>query len=245
MSRQFLANSLVLVLAIGARADDATELRDRVLKAAAKNPADIQKFKAFKMKAKGISKLSAEPQPANFELVAIYPGKLKGTWEFGGGENKQFVSIAASNDTGWRHGKDFPPADLSVEELNDFRSDMFGVFTSTLLTLTETDVKLTIAERAKVQGNTVVGLKVFRRPYPEMTLYFDETTYLPRKMIYRGRESGVLMTKEMIYGGHKETGGLTLPTTQTTIVQGKEIYTWTEMTFEFPDRIDLKVFEKP
>jgi len=59
------------------------------------------------------------------------------------------------------------------------------------------------------------------------------------------KENGVVMTKEMVYGGHKEAGGLTLPTSQTTIVQGKEVYTWTEMTYGFPDKMDGKTFEKP
>jgi len=245
MRRFLLALPLTLLAVSPARPDEVTELRDRVLQAVAKDPAEIQKFKIYTMKAKGISKLSAEPTEATFELAAVYPSKLKGTWEFGGGANKKFVTICAADDKGWRHGTDFPVADLTIEELNDFRTDVYGVFSSTLLTLTEPETKLSLAGRSKVGTDSVVGLKLTRRPFPPITLLFDEKTYLLRKMMYRGRENGVLMTKEMIYGGHKPDGGLNLPTTQTTTVDGKEVYSWTQMKFEFPDKLDGKTFEKP
>jgi hypothetical protein len=245
MRRLLLALPVALLLPAPARPDEVTELRDRVLHAAAQAPADINKFKLFRMKAKGTSKLSAEPTAATFDLAAVYPGKLKATWEFGGGENKQFVTVCGSDDKGWRHGTNFPATDLTLEELNDFRTDVYGVFCSTLLTLTEPDTKLALTGHSKVGSDPVIGLRLSRRPYPAITLMFDEKTLLLRRMSYRGRENGVLMTKDMTYGGHKAVGGLTLPTTQTTAVDGKEVYTWIEMTFEFPDKIDGKTFDKP
>jgi hypothetical protein len=243
--RLVLALPFAFLVTASARPDEVTELRDRVLHAAAKDPADIQKFKIYTMKAKGTSRLSAEPTAATFDLAVVYPSKLKGTWEFGGSQNKHSVTICASDDKGWRVGSNFPITDLSIEELNDFRTDVYGVFSSTLLTLTEPETKLSLAGRSKVGGDSVVGLQLTRRPFPQITLMFDEKTYLLRKMSYRGRENGVLMTKEMVYGGHKPVGGLTLPTTQTTAVDGKEVYTWTEMTFDFPDKLDHKTFDKP
>lgn len=245
MPRLLLALPLALAVATPARPDEAADLKDRVLKAAARDPADIQKFKLFTLKAKGTSRASGEPLPAGFELAAVYPGKLKATWAFGEGAGKQVVTICATDDRGWRRGTNFPAADLGTEELNDFRSDAFAVFTSTLLPLAEKDTKVLPGGRSKVGADPVVGLKVVRRPYPEVTLYFDENTLLLRKMSYRSRENGIILQKEMVYGGHKPTSGLVLPTTQTTSVNGREVYTWTEMTFEFPDKLDGKTFDKP
>ena len=245
MRRFLFALSFAVALPAPARPDEVSELRDRVLRAAARDPADIQKFKLYTMRAKGTSKVSPEPVAATFDLAVVYPGKLKATWEFGGGENKQFVTVCASDDKGWRLGTNFPPTDLTVDQLNDFRTDVYGVFCSTLVALTEPDTRVSLSGRSKVGDTPVVGLKLSRRPYPDVTLLFDEKTYHLRKMSYRGRENGVVMTKEMVYGGHKQVGGLTLPTTQTTFVDGKAIYTWTEMNFAFPDRLDGKTFDKP
>src|SRR5437764_1085167 len=82
------------------------------------------------------------------------------------------------------------------------------------------------AGHGKVGSAPVVGLKVGRRPWPEVTLWFDEKTSLLRKMAYRSREAGATLSKEMIYDGHKEVSGLMVPTKQATVVQGREVYQW-------------------
>jgi hypothetical protein len=245
MPRPCLVPLFVLLVPAAARPDDVTDLRDLVLKAAAKDPADIQKFKAFTLKAKGTSLLGPEPAAGSFELVAVYPGKLKVSWVFGSGDAKTAVSVCASDDKGWRSQTGVATRDMTVEELNDLRTDTYGVFASTLLALTEPETKLSAGGQSKVGGDPVVGLKLSRRPFPEVTLYFDEKTYLLRKMAYRGRENGVVVSKEMIFGGHKEVGGLMLPTTQSTRAQGEEKYSLAEIQFSFPDRLDLHMFEKP
>lgn len=35
-----------------------------------------------------------------------------------------------------------------------------------------------------------------------------------------------------------------LPTHQTTQIDGKDLYTWTEMEYKFLDKLDQKIFEK-
>jgi hypothetical protein len=245
MRRLLLALPFALALPAAARPDEVSDLRDRVLKAAAKDPADINKFKGFVLKAKGTARPNEEAVSATLELVAVYPGKVKMTWGFTSGEMKHVHTDCASDDKGWRQATNIPTMDLSVEELNDLRTDVYGVFCWTLLALTEPETKLALGGRSKVGADSVVSLQLTRRPYREVTLLFDEKTYLLRKVSYRGRERGVLMTKELIFDGHKPVGGLTLPMTQKIVVDGKEVYNWTELTFEFPDKLDGKTFEKP
>ena len=245
MARLCLTLLLALIAAPAARPDEVTDLRDRVLKAAARDPAAIQKFKGFALKAKGTSLLGPEPAAGSFELVAVYPGKLKVSWAFGTGDARTAVSVCASDDKGWRSQSGAPTRDMTVEELNDLRTDTYGVFASTLLTLTEPETKLSLGGRSKVDGEPVVGLKLSRRPFPEVSLYFDEKTYLLRKMAYKGRENGVIVSKEMVFGGHKEVGGLMLPTTQSTRAQGEEKYNLAEIEFTFPVQLDLRTFDKP
>jgi hypothetical protein len=243
--RRLLPLLLTLLVPAVARPDAATELRDKALAAAAKDPADLKKFKMYTLKAKGKSRLSAEEVDATFDLVAIWPSKVRATWEFGGGENKKTATMCGVDDQGWQRATGVAPTDLTPDELTDFRADAYAVFTSTLLTLTETGNTLTLAGRSKVNGDPVVGLKVARRPWPEITLYFDEKTYLLRKMTYRSRQSGLVLTKDIHFDGHKDVGGLMLPTKQATWVDGREIYSWSEMVFGFPDKIDAALFQKP
>jgi hypothetical protein len=246
MRQTLFAITVAVLVPTTARTDEAGDLKDRVLKAAAKDPADIQKFKLYTLKAKGTSRVPGDdrPVPTGFELIAVYPGKLKVTWKVGEGALRHEVTRCASDDRGWQSGNSFPTSDLSTEDLNDFRTDMHGVFCSTLLALTEKETQVTLGERSKVGEDPVVSLKLSRRPYPEIMLYFDEKTHLLRKMAYRSRQAGVTKYREFVYDGHKLVGGLMLPTTQTTYVADKEAYKWDEMTFEFPDKLDGRTFDK-
>jgi len=245
MRRHALTLLLILVTTPYTRADEATDLRDKALAAAAKDPAALKKFRVHTIKAKGTSRLTPEPVNATFDMAAEWPGKLRASWEFGAGANKNTATICAFDDQGWRTATNIPLGDLTPEELTDFRADVYAVFMSTLFPLAEDGNTLTLAGRSKVNGDAVIGLKVSRRPWPDVTLYFDETTFLLRKMVYRSREAGVVLTKEKFYEEHKDVGGLKDPGRERTMVQGREVYSWTEMEFAFPDKIDPKTFEKP
>ena len=196
------------------------------------------------MKAKGESLLTPVPMPATFELSAVWPGQIRMHWEFGVGASKNTLTLLGSNDRGWKVGN-FPVAELSLEEMNDLRSDTYAIWVSTLTTLSDAESKLTPAPRSKVNGDAVLGLKVSRRPWPDITLYFDEKAGHLRKMTYRSREAGILMDKEMTFDGYKEVDGLVLPTKQSVVFKGKEVFRWTEMQYSFPEKIDPKTFEKP
>ena len=245
MRRLLAALSLAVFLSNTANADDVTDLRDRVLKAAAKDPKDIEKFKLFTQKCKGTSRPGPEPVPATVTRTGVYPDKLREEWELGEGPGRAGLIVCVAGDVGWRKPKDEPSFDLPVDELNELRADAYAVWASTLITLTEPDTKLSAGGTSKVGADTVLGLKLSRRPYPDLTLYFDEKRLLLRKLSYKARGAGIVQQKDMIFGGHKDVGGLMLPTTLATYAQGKEMCNWTEMEFSFPDKIEKKVFERP
>ena len=244
MRPPFLALSFALLLPAIALPDEATDLRDKALAAAAKDPADLKKFRVHTLKCKAVSHLIAGLE-GTFELAAEWPGKLRATWDMGSGPTRNAVTDCCLDDQGWRQGTNIPLSDLSLEDLNDMRANTYAVFAATLLTISDAETKLAPAGRSKVGGDAVVGLKLSRRPWPDITLYFDEKTYLLRKMTYRARDSGIVVTKEMIFSDHADVAGIKLPTRQTALVQGKEIYTWKDMEYAFPDKIDPKTFEKP
>lgn len=235
----------LVLLVPAARADDVTDLRDRVLKAQAPDPADIKKFRNFTMKAKGVSKLAPEPLPGTFEMAATYPGHMRLTWEFGKEGAKSSVTLCGTDDRGWKKGSNFPLADMTVEEVNDFRADAYAIWVSTLITLEDRDNRLSAAGKSKVASTPVVGLKVARRPWPDVTLWFEEKSGLLRKMTYQSREAGALLSKEMSFDGHKEVSGLEVPTKYTMRVNGRDVYLWTDIEYAFPARIDPAVFAKP
>lgn len=240
-----LVLSFALVLTPAVRADEATDLRDRAIKAFAKDPSDIKKMRVHTLKAKGTMKIANEPMPAMFEESAVWPGQVRFHWEWGTGAAKNSVTLGGVDDRGWRRIGTSATMDLSIEEQNDLRADAYAMWVATLSTLSEIDSKLTVVTPIKINGDPAFGIKVTRRSFPDVSLYFDEKTGLLRKMAYRSREAGVTLNKELIYDGHKQIKGLMLPTKQTIVIQGKEAFAWAEMEYEFPEKIDAKVFEMP
>jgi len=245
MRRLLLVLPFALALAPLVRADEASDVLDRALRAHAKDPADLKKFRVHTMKAKGLSKHGPEPVPATWEVAAVWPGDMRLTWEFGAGDRKTTFTVSTSGDRGWCGGTNSPTEELGIEKLNDVRTDAYAIWVATLTTLKDAETKLALAGRTKLNDIPVVGLKVSRRPWPDITLYFDEKSGLLRKMAYRSRENGVFLNKEFIYDGHKDIGGLVVPTKERMAIQGREVAEWTEIEYAFPDKLDPKTFEKP
>ncbi len=240
-----IAISIALVLCTSLRADDATDLRDKVLKAQAKEPSDLKKIKIHVVKASGENRSVRPNVPATYEQIGIWPGRFKTAWEFGTGETKISKTLCAIDDRGWQVATNLPPADMSIEELNDYRSDVYALWVGTLITLNDVASKLAAAAPMTVGEAKCVGLIVSRRPWPEVTLHFDEKTLLVKRMAYKTRDAGIVSAREFLYDAHKEFSGLMLPTKQTLLVQGKEFLSWTDLQYSFPDRIDPKAFAKP
>ena len=199
----------------------------------------------YTLKAKGITKIGPEPSPATYELSAVWPGKVRFHWDFGVGANKSSLTIVGVDDRGWRKIGTGAATDLTVEDSNDVRADSYAMWVSTLSTLTRPDNRLAVAPATKINGMSAFGLTVSRRSFPDITLYFDEKNGWLRKMAYRSRDAGVTLKKAMIYDGHKNIHGLMLPTKQSTIIDGKEAFAWSDIEYTFPEKIDPKVFAKP
>jgi hypothetical protein len=245
MRRLFLVLPLVFIFNSVVRADEVTDLRDRALKAFAKDPFDSKKMHVHTLKAKGTMKIGNDPLPATFEESAVWPGQVRFSWEWGTGSTKNSVTMGGADDRGWRKIGTAAAMDLGIEEQNDLRADAYAMWVATLSTLSDTDSKLAVATPTKINGDPAFGIKVTRRSFPDITLHFDEKTGMLRKMAYRSRESGVTLNKEFLYDGHKQIKGLMLPTKETIIIQGKEAFVWGDLEYEFPEKIDAKTFEKP
>jgi hypothetical protein len=245
MRRLTITLSIVLVTAAFVSADEATDLRDRALKAFAKDPADVKKMRMHTLKGKGVFKNGAETASVTFQASAVWPGQVRFYWDFVTGSTTNSILIIGNDDRGWRKIGSGGVAELNIEEQNDLRADSYAMWVSTLSTLSDADSKLSTAAPAKVNGDPAVALKVTRRSFPDITLYFDEKTGLLHKMAYRAREAGVTLSKEMIYEGHKNVNGLMLPSKQTILIQGREAFAYGELEYAFPDKIEPKLFEKP
>src|SRR5262245_36448185 len=143
MRRLLLVLPVVLAAPLAARGDEATNLRDQVIKAHTKDPADLKKLRTYTLKAKGVSRINPDPQPATHEIIAAWPGKMRATWEFGSGPGKNSLTLCVSDDRGWKRITGAGTFDFTIEELNDFRADAYAFWVSTLAPLSDPETTLT------------------------------------------------------------------------------------------------------
>ncbi|HVK08173.1 MAG TPA: hypothetical protein VM597_05285 [Gemmataceae bacterium] len=243
--RRLLLAVAVVGLPAAAPAGEVEDLRDRVLRAVADNPADLKKLRTYTLKGTGKNKVGAVAIPAVMELTASWPGKMMARWENGEGAGKNISVQCVTDDRGWQQGSTIPLADMSIAAVNDFRADAYARWVAMLGTLNDPGQQLKLAPPMKVGGEPAVGLIVIRKPMPEVMLHFDAKTLLLRRSAYSAREAGVATTREFLWDGHKVVDGLKMPTKERVVIQGKEMFEWTTLEFKFPEAIDAKVFAKP
>ena len=118
-----------------ARADDATDLRDRALKAHFQNPNDIKKYRTVSISATGTVRSELEPTPATWEVQAIWPRKMRASYSFGGAGTKNIVTMTATDDRGWIQRGNLAAADFSLEQITDYWGDAYAIWVATVTTL--------------------------------------------------------------------------------------------------------------
>jgi hypothetical protein len=243
MDRLLCAVTLLLSLGI-TRADEATDLLDKAIKAQAKDATTLKKLTTHVCSAKGKGYLGADEADVMMVRQGTWPGAFRIAFVFTKESNKVEITLANRDDRGWQQNGTMV-SDLNPEQVSELRLDVYGVWVSLLLSLKESGVKLSTVPGVKVAGENTLGLRATQRPWPEMTLYFDEKTLFLRKQVFRSPDGGVAKTKEFYYDDYKEFDGLMLPTKARTVVAGRELFNYDKIEYSFPTTIDKTLFEKP
>jgi hypothetical protein len=123
-------------------------------------------------------------------------------------------TIVYAGDKGWIQSKS-ETKEMSKEELANQKNDHRAGEISSLLPLTDKAFTLSSLGDMKVEDKPSVGVKVTRKGYPEVKLYFDKKTSLllmsefPSKAAEQDFKD---CTMTMYFGGYKEIEGGQVPT---------------------------------
>jgi hypothetical protein len=242
-----LAILAALVVVPALRAEDTTkELLDKAIKA--HGGADLlNKYKAATVKTKGKLFLMGKALDVTGELSSELPDRMRQeiTIEVMG---QKFPSIQVLNkDKGWvsAAGKTI---DMPKELLEEAREEMHGFEVSQLTPLKKKEYKLTPLSESKVGGRPVLGLRVSRKGYRDISLYFDKTTHLVVKMETRAKDlmgGGKEVTSETYFEDYKPVKGLQQPHRIVQKRDGKDYLTGEVTDLKLFEKLDDKVFAKP
>ncbi len=244
MYRSMLALALFFPFASIAMADEADDLLEKAFKAQAKDAETLKKLKTHVCMGKGKGRL-----PTGFEEVTmlrqcVWPGSFKITFVFGKEPMKLSSTVGVQDDRGWQTQANVA-GDLPSERVSEVRMSIYGICVSMLFPLRESGVKVSVIPGVKVGGEPTVGLRVTRRAWPEVSLYFDEKTMLLRKQVFRSPEQGVTVTKEDYFEDYKNFDGINMPTKIRNFVGGVEMFSWEGLDYTFPASLEKEIFDKP
>jgi hypothetical protein len=134
------------------------------------------------------------------------------------------------------------------EELVEMKEQLNVTSIAHLSVLAGEEYKLSPLGEETVEGRTAVGMRVERKGFRDVSLYFDKDSGLLLKVQTRVRDplrGGLECTSETLYSDYREVDGLMTPYKFTIKYDGK-IYNEGEMTdVRIAESLDDSVFEKP
>ncbi len=193
--------ALILCRCGGVQAEEKDEARAVVAKAieAIGGEEKLAKLKAQTWTEKGTYYGMGDGLPFTGKYAVQWPGQFRM-------EIEGFFIIVLDGDKGWvKMGDD--TKEMTKQELAKRISDQRGSWITTLFPLKDKAFTLTPIEGVKVEDRPTVGVKVTRKDYPEVKLYFDKTTNLLVKCEYRTKAPEMEykeVTAAVVFSNYKE-----------------------------------------
>jgi len=154
-----------------------------------------------------------------------------------------------NGDKGWSKDNDDAPKEMTKEQLDEKREELYGDWVSTLVPLKDKGFKLAPLGEVQVQGRAAVGVRVSRESHRDISLYFDKASGLPVKTerVVKDEEGGgdKEVTQEGFKSEFKEFGGVKHATKTLLKREGKRFVEveWTEI--RPAESLDKSVFAQP
>jgi hypothetical protein len=156
--------------------------------------------------------------------------------------------LVVVGDSGWTQSGDCEAKAMTDEQLAAMKNDQRAGFIATVLPLKDKAFILTMLPATKVDDRPVDGIKVTRKDYPEVKLYFDARTHLLVKREWRTKAADQQykeMTATLYYSKYKEIDGAKIPTHLTFNRDGKPLVETTVENHKAVGKLADSVFAKP
>jgi outer membrane lipoprotein-sorting protein len=155
------------------------------------------------------------------------------------------VILVLNGDKGWMQAGG-ATQEMTKESLKERREELYIWWLMNLTPLLKDEFELTPLADAKVGDREAAVVKVARKDYPDVRLFFDKKTGLLVKIARRSTESGLTIPKEYTYSEHKEFDGVKMPTKEVITFNGNTKMSEVQFrNYKVLSDIDAKTFDKP
>jgi hypothetical protein len=227
-----------LFLSAGDR-EDALAIIDRAIKAHGGEEA-LTKAQNAVRKGSGIQGSGGQEAPFTDVITMNLPNKLRLNIEIGKGNT---VVLVYNGEQGWQRSGG-AVTEMGRDFRDEIREEAYILWLTTLAPLKKEGFDLAPVAEIKVDGKPAEGVKVSRKSYRQVRLYFDKGTGMLVKISGAGRVSGVVVEKEYLYSAYKDFDGARLFTQCVEMINGSKKSELKTATYELRKSED-NVFTRP
>jgi hypothetical protein len=212
---------------------------DRAI-AAVGGDAVLEKLKASTWKEKGTYYGMGKGQPYVGAYAVQWPDQFRM-------EIEGVFTIVLNGDKGWiKAGGE--TKEMNKEQMASQTQDNRAGWITSLLPLKDKAFTLTALGEAKVGSRPALGVKVTRKDYPEVKLYFDKKSHLLVKAEYQTKspeQNFKDVTMAITYSDYKGFDGAQVPTKMVMNHDGKLFVEAEVQEFKAVGKLDNKIFARP
>jgi hypothetical protein len=181
----------------------------------------LKKFQAWTMKSKGKFYGRGEALEYTAETKFQVPNKSRIELEWPGSKFTQVLN----GERGWM-SVNGETQEMNKDLLTEARETAHAVNLTLIVPLLSEDCKLSSLGEAKVSDRAAVGVRVSRKGFRDVSLYFDKENGLLVKLERRAKDpmmGGAEYTSEVAYGDYKKVDGVQVAFKRTVKRDGKRI----------------------
>jgi hypothetical protein len=245
----FGAVSLLSFLIPPVRADEDATLReviDRAIKAGG-GLDNLTKFKASVTKQKGKVHTPGGALSFTSESSIQLPDRLRSEQHIKVGDMQFTVLVIVAGNKGWFQLMGKTDA-MNKDMLDESKEQLNAANISQLACLQDKEYKLSSLGEVKVGDRPAIGIRVERKGYRDVNLFFDKDRSLLLKLETRGKDfmqGGQEYTTTTLYDDYKKVEGM-MVAHKVTIERDGKPYVETETTeLKISEKLDDSLFEKP
>jgi hypothetical protein len=239
----------LLMLLVPVRADEDANVREVIARAikAHGGSDNLAKYKASVVKEKG--KFHGLGQALDFtgETSVQLPDRIRVEVRFKVGDQAvTFLQVIAGNK-GWVKIMD-RTEEMNKAMLDEGKEQMNAANISHLACLNDKEYKLSPLGEAKVGNRPAIGVRVERKGYRDVNLFFDKDKSLLLKMETRGKDfmqGGQEFTSTTLYEDYKKVEGMMIAHKASIQRDGKPYVEGEVSEVKISEMLDESLFEKP
>jgi hypothetical protein len=171
----------------------------------------LNKFKNWTWKTKGEAYMGDAPMPFTAEYVYSAPLNFRYDFDINIGEDKPFRFTGCTvGKTGWTKSGDVVD-DLEKVKRESMNQNVHTMELSLLTPLMDKEYTLTSLGESKHENQTLVGIKVGREGYKDVSMFFDKETGLFVKnstTIFDADHAKKDVKQDAVFSDHREKDGL-------------------------------------